>query len=323
MRPIPTEDGAAPLITAALKSLARDATYRQAFLGSALLRQTLSGPASRYTAPDRAAFIDRACDLISRGYSVGAELVGEGTTDPAQIDLIVAEYIGLIDALSALPPPLPTLNFDLSNLGLATDPAFAERSLRRISEAAAVYDIPVILSMETAALVDPILSIFQAVHKDIPTLGLTVQAFRPRTDDDLGPLLDAGARLRLVKGVYDEPRDVIVPRGPELDQRYLAMARRIAKAGHGLQLATHDAGLIERLLEQDFDKHVEYEMLHGVRPDLAAKLRDRGTPVRIYATYGTNFWLHFLHRLAEHPDNVTIALADWADPDRRRGGIYP
>jgi proline dehydrogenase len=56
-------------------------------------------------------------------------------------------------------------------------------------------------------------------------------------------------------------------------------------------------------------------MLHGVRPDLLKRLREDGIPCRIYCVYGRNWWLHLLHRLAEHPPNVLVSLADLGDSD--------
>lgn len=317
-----TADTLRPLMAAALKSLARGDAYRSAFRDSPLLRQTLEGPASRYVAKDRSDFVKRARGLSTRGYLVGAELVGEGTTDPHQIALIEAEYLTLIDALANFPDPRPTINFDLSNLGLATNERLAIRTLHTIAEKAADRGITVVLSMEGADLVDQILRVYRTVKAHVPSLGLTVQAFRPRTVDDLASLLDAGARLRLVKGVYDEPADSILPRGTALNRRFIDLAHRILQAGCPLQVATHDADLIGSLLADKISSNVEFEMLHGVRPDLAGQLRARGFPVRIYTTYGPNFWLHFLHRLAEHPENLAIALADWAAPHRLAEEMY-
>ncbi|MFC7613529.1 hypothetical protein ACFQV2_07820 [Actinokineospora soli] len=93
-----------------------------------------------------------------------------------------------------------------------------------------------------------------------------------------------------------------LPRGPELDQRYLTHLRRLVDAGVEVIAATQDPAMHESLARTGLvDGIAEVEMLHGVRPDLLRALRDRGVPVRVLGVYGQNWWLHFLHRLAEHP----------------------
>lgn len=56
----------------------------------------------------------------------------------------------------------------------------------------------------------------------------------------------------------------------------------------------------------------EFEMLYGIRPELSAKLQSAGYPVRIYVTYGHEWFLYLCHRIAEYPPNLYRAVADMA-----------
>lgn len=56
--------------------------------------------------------------------------------------------------------------------------------------------------------------------------------------------------------------------------------------------------------------HVEVEMLYGVRPDLLKGLKGKGYKTRVYLTYGQEWYLYLCHRLAEHPANLYLAVAD-------------
>lgn len=42
----------------------------------------------------------------------------------------------------------------------------------------------------------------------------------------------------------------------------------------------------------------------GERPDLAARLKNEGVPVRIYVTYGDERFLYLCRRIAEYPPNL-------------------
>jgi proline dehydrogenase len=99
--------------------------------------------------------------------------------------------------------------------------------------------------------------------------------------------------------------------------RYLRFLEQALDAEAKVALGTHDGGLLTAVKERGLLPGVEeIEMLHGVRPELLKAYRTAGVPCRVYAVYGDNWWLHFLHRLAERPQRVLTALADIEDPSR-------
>jgi len=310
--------------TVALKALAADPTCREAFLSAPSLSQILAAPASRYVvARDRATLTGRLRLLAGKGYRLGVEYVGEEATDPAEVDAVCAEYLALVD--EAPEPDRHTtavqLGFDLSNVGLLLSRRTAVDNATRILRAAARKGIGVMISMERSAFVDQILDVFGELAPDHPNVGLTVQAHLHRTEHDLAAVAAHGRKVRLVKGVYREPAEVALPRGPQLNRRYVHLAARLLDAGVPLACGTHDAGLLAMLDRQDLTGRIaELEMLHGSQPGLLRRYLARGVPCRVAAVYGENWWLHFLHRLAEHPPNVLTALADLADPAGIRFG---
>lgn len=314
------EQGAAAtmLPAATLRHLAAGEDFRSAFRDNPLLRETLSPAAGRYVvASELDEALEKLRTLAELGYRLAVEYVGEEVRDPATIKLVVAEYLALIDAMDAGTDAPVQLGFDLSSVGslVSTDLALANTAM--LARAAAAKNTGLLLSMERSSYVDQILEVYRALGAEHDNVGITIQAHLRRTDADLETLAAIGGKVRLVKGTYQESEDIALPRGPELDQRYLDLLTRLLDHGLTVSAATQDpvmhdlldaAGLLERV--------DEVEMLHGVRPELLRKLRDRGVPVRVYAVYGENWWLHFLHRLAEYPPNVLQALADLADPAR-------
>ncbi|GAA4414957.1 hypothetical protein GCM10023148_10930 [Actinokineospora soli] len=303
---------------AALRALALDPRHRAAFQSSPELRAVLWPAAARFIlAHDRAGLPDRLAFLAGHGYRIGLEFVGEEVSDPAEVEAVVAEYESLIETPWPGVPEPPRIGFDLSSVGSLISPDLAYHNTSRLLKTAATRDARVILSMENSAAVSGILEVYGELAQRHDNIALTVQSHLHRTDDDLAAVIAAGRPVRLVKGVYREKPEVALPRGPELDQRYLTHLRRLVDAGVEVIAATQDPAMHESLARTGLvDGIAEVEMLHGVRPDLLRALRDRGVPVRVLGVYGQNWWLHFLHRLAEHPPTVFTALADLADPTR-------
>ncbi|MBO9705933.1 MAG: proline dehydrogenase family protein, partial [Arthrobacter sp.] len=118
-----------------------------------------------------------------------------------------------------------------------------------------------------------------------------------------------------VKGAFLEPSSVAYPRDSEpLVVAYHRLADRLLTSGHRVNLATHDATLLDELQARHGDtlrgSQVEFEMLQGLRTDLLDALRAEGFATREYIVYGPEWWLYVLNRIAEHPERVLLALAD-------------
>ncbi|WP_323122744.1 proline dehydrogenase family protein [Burkholderia alba] len=307
------------LAAAALKGLAANPRYARSFRESDALRQLLHAPASRYiVAGEAGTAIDRMRMLAAKGYEIGLEYVGENVTDPDEVTRIESQYRQLIDRLPQGGLGRRTeLNFDLSNVGLLISRDLAEEVTGRIVAAAAKQGVFVTLSMERFSMVDDILAVFHRLSASHANIGITLQAYLHRTPEDLDAVTRSGHKVRLVKGVYAEIPERALPRSPALDDRYLELAARLTEAGVDRSFATQDPALIERLMRNGLlGDGGEIEMLHGVQPTRLRDLRRDGVTCRVYGTFGDNWYLHFLHRLAEAPETVLQALADIQDPAR-------
>lgn len=306
-----------------LKHLAADQNVMRRLLEAEPVRRWMSVPASRYVLGESAdVLMEKMGQLAARGYEVGIENVGEDVVEESEVLRVAAEYERLI---SLLPrgglTPRTELNFDLSNVGLLISESLALDVASGIAAAAHRRGLCVTISMERRPLVDKILSVFRQLAARAPNVGITLQAYLKRTDADLDTLIETGCKVRLVKGVYADPSDDVLPRSPQLDARYLALAQRLAEAGVPRSFATHDPAVIARLEAAGLlGAGAEIEMLHGVQADQLGQLRRRGIACRIYGVYGTRWNLHFLHRLAESPQNVLQALADAQDASRIQFG---
>ena len=134
-----------------------------------------------------------------------------------------------------------------------------------------------------------------------------MQSYLLRSSEDLFTL-PAGCRVRLVKGAYLEPPEVVWRGKREVDRAYTRLFTTALERGHRIDVATHDpamiAGVRARVDAIDGWSRVEFQMLYGVRRDLQVQLAAQGYPVRVYIPYGTEWYPYLTRRLAERPANL-------------------
>jgi len=297
--------------TAALKSIARRPDLKAYVEQTPQLNQMLRRAAARYvTGEARQDGVEAARELSAKGYAVSLEYIGENTADVSECEAAVMEMMTLIhevgqNELSA------RVSFDLSHIGLSLDTELAYSNLMNLAEQAQKAGVELFISMEESSKTDRILSIVERAASIYPNVGITLQAQLKRTPQDLAAI-SSPSRIRIVKGAYQESSDYSLPRSPALNDRYVELAQSALRQGHRVSIATHDESIIEQLLNQGVgaSSNAEFEMLYGIRPDLSNKLKAAGHPIRIYLTYGHEWYLYLCHRIAEYPPNLFQAVID-------------
>lgn len=255
-------------------------------------------------------------ELAEEGVPVLLTILGENveTADEARdntdayIDAIKRAKAMELDVEASIKP---------THLGLDVDPDLTLRNLLALA-AAAEGRGTVWIDMEGSPYVEPTLSLYRDVRARHENVGLCVQAYLHRTADDLESLFDLGPRIRLVKGAYAEPPEIAFPQKRDVDDNYLALARRfidhLAGGGDGLLgLGTHDPAMIRPLTEEaraaglDGDSF-EIEMLYGIGRREQRRLVAEGTPLRVLISYGEAWFPWYMRRLAERPANVWFVV---------------
>jgi proline dehydrogenase len=122
-----------------------------------------------------------------------------------------------------------------------------------------------------------------------------------------------GVNLRIVKGAYKEPKEVAYPSKKDVDDQYIALVKQHLSNGAYTAIATHDENMIYPLItwikENNIPSHLyEFQMLYGIRSDLAKKLVADGYKVRVYTPFGKEWYPYFTRRLAERPANALFIL---------------
>ena len=245
--------------------------------------------------------------LRAKGFSLTIDLLGEAVTTLDEAATHTEEYVRLIHTLSREQIPV-NVSVKLSAIGLCLDADAAERNLRAILAAANQFggsDSFVRVDMEDSTLTSETLRIVRNVHAESPwRVGTVLQASLFRTKDDLDTAVAAGICIRLCKGAYREPPDRAAQGPQQIRRRYSSHARYLLRYGNRPAFATHDDILIEHIrafAERNgiTPDRFEFQMLYGIRSELARSLVAAGYRVRIYVPVGDAWWKYFRRRLDE------------------------
>jgi proline dehydrogenase len=134
-----------------------------------------------------------------------------------------------------------------------------------------------------------------------------------RTETDARRVIALGARIRLVKGAYNEPKTVAYQRKADADAAFVHLMKLLLDESTYPAIATHDPEMVGATRDYVRDKgysadRFEFQMLYGIRRDLQTALLSEGYRVRIYVPFGEQWYPYFMRRLGERPANVWFVL---------------
>ena len=251
--------------------------------------------------------------LTEAGLLVSIDHLGEDTTERADAERVVTEYVTLLTRLSDAGLAGSTeVSVKLTALGQALGddgPAIARDNAATICWAAQRAGTMVTLDMEDHTTTDATLATWPICARSSPTPGpccrRTSAAPRrlPRPRRTPGPGSGcARARTPSRRASPSAARS-------EVSLSYVRCLK-VLMAGEGYpMLATHDPTLIAigRTVAQNLDRasrHFEFQMLYGIRPGEQKRLAGLGHRVRVYVPYGRDWYAYLIRRLAERPANL-------------------
>lgn len=244
--------------------------------------------------------------LAERGASATIDALGEFVRSPAHTERETAQAIATLDAIADSRIPA-YLSLKLTSIGLSFDPVLAESNLLRILDHARSRGLFVRIDMENSPYTTATLNLYRRMReRGYDNLGVVIQAYLYRSEQDVRDLAPYKADIRLCKGIYNEDASIAIKDREQIRASYRRLLRLIVELGMTVRIATHDDHLIadaeqliaERNLERD---RYEFQMLLGVREHKRDELLERGYPVRIYIPYGEDWYGYSLRRLRENP----------------------
>ena len=239
------------------------------------------------------------------------DYLGESVASLAEADAATRDYLNVIDEIirSGIGR---NLSLKLTQLGLDVDRASAVDNLRKILARADGFFVRI--DMESTRYTDVTLDIFELLwEQGYHQIGVVLQADLYRTEQDLRRVMRLGARVRLVKGAYKEPRTMAYKHKADVDAAYARLIKVLLTEGNYPAIATHDPVLIEQTRRMARDHQIavdrfEFQMLYGIRRDLQIRLVEQGYRVRVYIPFGRQWFPYFMRRLGERPANVGFVL---------------
>lgn len=245
----------------------------------------------------------------TRGMSAILNYLGEEVSDPTVAQKEFDEYSALQKAIS-LEGVRGCVSVKLTQVGLMLDESVALQRIEALATAADALGQDLWIDMEGSAFTDRTLDVYLNTVQGHRRTGVAIQAYLKRSESDLTRLLDAGGRVRLVKGAYREPLDKVYSSRAEIRGNYSRLMRTLFDRGTGFAIATHDSRLIDeaRGLASARAVPFEFQMLKGIRDDLKPGLIAEGLSVAEYIPYGDQWYPYSMRRMREHPSNVWLLL---------------
>lgn len=255
-------------------------------------------------------------ELNAVGIDVSLDLLGESVGDLEESRRATDEYVEAIEALGPRSKGA-TVSVKLSQLGVVMSSEACEENLRRLLDAARASGVEVEVNMEYSAVGRDTLDIFRRVLPDYPETRQAFQAYLRSVMEDLRdfPIEPGGPmpKIRLVKGAFEEPIDLILKDKADVTAQYNHLARWALKNLPDPAFGTHDDRCINVVKRAAAELGVgkrdfEFQMLHGVRRPLQEQLVREGYRVRVYLPYGDQWYPYLTRRMAERPANLFLFL---------------
>jgi proline dehydrogenase len=257
--------------------------------------------------------IDALRVLESRGLLLTLDYLGESVKTTAEADAATIEYRRILQTIvdSGIER---NVSLKLTQLGLDVDRATCVDNLRRILDPATEHGFFVRIDMENSTYTDVTIQVFETLWKQGYTnVGLVFQSYLTRTIDDVARINALGARVRLVKGAYKEPKAIAFQQKQDVDDAFVRLMKVLLDQGTYPAIATHDPKMIDATKRYAAEKgyasdRFEFQMLYGIRRDLQSALVKEGYRMRVYVPFGEQWFPYFMRRLAERPANVGFVL---------------
>ena len=267
--------------------------------------------------------------INSRGMTATLDFLGEDTTSLQEAYESAATIRNSIEKIDDL-GLRANVSIKLSQLGLAINEKACATNLAAVLRLAAELDTFVRIDMEDSSTVEATFRIQKEMLDEhgYRNVGLVIQSYLYRSEEDTRELIKRNIRIRLVKGAYQEPPNIAYPKKSDVDREFdnltsilLDASKTRGKLRSGAEgrvppmaaIATHDERRVAFAKQYAIDiglkkNALEFQMLYGIRRNLQTALVGEGYPVRIYVPFGASWFPYFMRRLAERPANLWFFL---------------
>ncbi len=245
-------------------------------------------------------------DLNRAGFLTALDLLGEDTTRIEQARQAANDYSRALDEITTRGIDA-YVSIKPTQFGLKVDPRACLELIRSLTARARSKGQFVRIEMEDSSSTSETIELFRTLRDEFSNVGIVIQAYLRRSVADMSAIADIKPNVRIVKGVYVEPRKVAFKDPRIINRNYVLMAEELLRKGAYVAFATHDELLVWEAFrmakEMSLPKDAyEFQMLLGVQEELRDIIRDAGHRMRVYIPYGKDWYRYSVRRLRENPE---------------------
>ena len=175
-----------------------------------------------------------------RGMMTTLNYLGERVQSAAAAQAATRECLAVLEAVLAAGIGR-NLSLKLTQLGLEADREACIANLKQVLDAAERAECFIRIDMEDSTCTDATLDILEGVWRDgYRNVGVVLQSYLYRSESDVQRVNRLGARIRLVKGAYMEPKTVAYQRKADVDASFVRLMRVLLAESVYPAIATHD-----------------------------------------------------------------------------------
>ena len=297
-----------PILRSTFIALSRNATLRSFSERSAMGRRMSSRFVAGMTVDE---VLHSAEALQQMGIASTLDSLGENVSTPEEARHSAYIYHRLLDAIHTRKLDA-NVSLKLTQMGMDLDPGLAEEIVGELVEHAVAANTFVRVDMEGSEYTQATIDMVRRLHARAENrghVGIVIQAYLFRSEEDIRVLTGDGIRIRLCKGAYKEPANLAFPEKKDVDANYVKLMQQLLTSGVYHGMATHDEQMIDAtrkfVREHGVDPaSFEFQMLYGIRRDLQKALVREGFKMRVYVPFGAEWYPYFMRRLAERPANA-------------------
>ena len=263
--------------------------------------------ANKYIAGDKLSDgVSKVQKLNHKNMIATMDVLGESINDKKEAIQSKDESIEVLNAIEKHKLN-SSLSVKLTMLGLQLDYDFCLSLFTEIAQFAKELNNFVRIDMEDSSVTDSTLQIYRDIRKQFDNVGIVIQAYLRRSEEDVIKLTDLNVDFRLCKGIYIEPEAIAFKKRKEIRENFLKLIRIVLEKKSYCGIATHDDYVIDGskniitelgLTREDY----EFQMLLGVRENLRDKIVAEGHKMKIYVPFGERWYEYSIRRFKENPN---------------------
>jgi len=249
--------------------------------------------------------------LHARGIDSTFDLLGEDVLDR---EAAVRSAEANKDLLRRIPPEVErNISIKLTTMGLDIAEDFCLELASGVLETARQVGGFVRIDMEGSKHTQRTIDMFRQLRRSHENVGIVLQAYLHRTEQDVKEAIVRGDRVRICKGAYKEPPEIAYQDMDDIRASYRRAAELLLDEGNYPAIATHDESLVKHVRAYTRAKGIpparfEFQMLYGLRPRRWDQLVAAGYNMRVYVPYGTHWFPYFYRRLRERKENIFFVV---------------